>query len=218
MDTLIQHPNSNNREVRGKYNDQLKELTEYKSVAQQALEKANSAYQLSKEAQYTADQIKADLAKTTQDLDAVALRVGALEDTKMKVEDALSRLKQTEDRIRISRDATLRLEKLSNGQQAKLVDIENDVNRQNGVLKQIVPAQQGIDTRLALLETLDLANAIKILKDRLAAARQFTGISISVVQDAVTNIESTLGRSKTDFKELEQELWNQSSEGTSDEA
>jgi len=68
------------------------------------------------------------------------------------------------------------------------------------------------------LEALDLANAIKTMKDRLAAARQFTGISISVVQDAITDIESTLNKSKTDFKAVENELWNQSSEGTWDEA
>jgi len=192
LNELIPSINSNNKEVRSRYTDQRDKLTQCKSDIQKALEKANAAHTLAEENRQATAEVQTNLARRVTELDNIVVRLAGLEDTKMKVEAALSALMDMQNGIRVSREATQRLELLSNGQQAKLNDY--------------VRRQENMDARVGTLEDLEIANTFHTLEDRLDGARQSTGISISVVQDAITKIESYLDQSETNFTAMEKEL------------
>ncbi|GAB7343892.1 hypothetical protein MBLNU457_1848t1 [Dothideomycetes sp. NU457] len=165
-----------------------------------------------------ADSAERSLTSRAQELIDIMARLGALEDTKMKVEAALKALVETQHGIRVSREATQRLELLSNGHQAKLRETEEKVEGMISRLDNGESRQENINTRLNTLEDLDIANSLHVIEDRVTAATAASdraGISFGIIQEAITNIESAVGQSETDFKALEKEQWQLSAEQSS---
>lgn len=215
LDELVISMNSNNKEVRSRHANHKDQLTQCKSDIQKALEKADSAHALVEGYRQATAAVERDLASRAQELVDVMERTDALEDTKMKVSAALSDMTDMKNGIRVCRDNIKRLEAMSEGQQAKLRGTEEKVEAIASRMDDEEKRQETMNTWMNTMDDLEISNALHELEDRLTGARDSTGISLSVVHEAITKIESSLGHSKTNFeaeeKEL-QELWQLSAE------